>query len=471
VTIQVRLQAIPLTDVQTDAAGNPLHPFAIAPGAFSDLVGRVNWSYEGTDIVIVFDPGTDWQPMADTVMNRDQAGRRDRGNGIAAGFPGKVVCFLRWGGGDGRTGNGNAYPPPEAGPVPPSVDGIEQNYVALPDAIAPPYGLLNQGNGSFVAHELGHYLGLYHTFPGWGQVPGPIYAQSSPTAAEADLEVLQYAVSQGGTIAAFDGDGLADTAPDPSPTLYQAHGQNICTRRAITVSGTVAGQPLSLTFTPDPNNAMGYFATCPATDPPVPARFSPDQIALMQRTLHGARSHVARIRFDGIANERELWIALGDPPAGQPIQAYGILTGTAVFAFAGLGAGIFRDAVEFLVGPELPASALLLDATAVGGLASIANNGAAIDALWALDEVDVALDRIARRVRVRARLAVSDVDGFVQRISYKVNGPGAVRGQRGPGDVAEEAIDMSSPLERCAVSTAGPQRGAISDTRTRRKMP
>jgi hypothetical protein len=419
--IQVRLQAIPLTDAETDAAGNPLHSFAITPEDFADLIGRVNWSFEGTDIVVVFDPETDWQPMADTVMNRDQAGQRDRGNNIAARFLGKVACFPRWGNGDGRTGNGNAYPPPSAGPVPPSVNPIEQDYVALPDAIAPPYGLLNQGNGSFVAHELGHYLGLYHTFPGWGQVPGPVYAEQTPTAAQANLEVLQYAASNGGTIDAFDGDRLADTAPDPSPTLYQARGQNICAQRTITVSGTIGGQPLSLTFGPDPNNAMGYFATCPAADPPAPARFSNLQIALMQRTLQGPRSHVARVQFDGIANERELWISLGDPPADQPIKAFGILTGTAVFDFMGLDANIFRDAVEFLVGPELPVSAALLSATASAGLASIENNGQAIDALWAVDEVDVAMDRVARRIRVRAHLAVGDTDGFVQRISYKVN--------------------------------------------------
>ena len=233
--VDLRLHIIPLTDTQLDANGNPTHPYDITPQEFADLVVRVTWSFEGTGIRLLFDPANDWEPMADTQLNTDAPGNRDRGNQIAASIPGKIVCFLRWGPYPQPTGNGNAYPPPGAGPKPPSVDDVVQNYVALPNRIAPNFQLLNQGNGSFVAHELGHYFGLYHTFPGWTDRRGPIYGQipgdNIPSQQAADQGLIDYIAANGGTLNALDGDLLSDTAPDPSPVLYGAHQQDICWKR------------------------------------------------------------------------------------------------------------------------------------------------------------------------------------------------------------------------------------------------
>lgn len=298
--MNLRLHIIPLTDAELDANGNPNRPYAITPQEFADLVMRVNWSFEGTGIGLVFNPDTDWQPMADTQLNTDAAGSRERGNQIAASIPGKIVCFLRWGSEDTPTGTGNAYPPPGAGPKPRSVDDVVQNYVALPNRIAPNFGLLNQGNGSFVAHELGHYLGLYHTFPGWTDRGGPIFGRipgkDVPSAAVADQAVIDYMSENGGAVDALDGDLLSDTPPDPSPVLYAAHGQNICVTRTIRVNGTMSGRSVSFTFTPDPNNVMGYFTACGPGSVPPPARFSAQQRERMVQTLlqHPARRHLVR---------------------------------------------------------------------------------------------------------------------------------------------------------------------------------
>jgi len=302
--MNLRLHIIPLTDAELDANRNPTRPYAITPQEFADLVMRVNWSFDGTGIRLVFNPDTDWQPMADTQLNTDAAGSRERGNQIAASIPGKIVCFLRWGSKATPTGNGNSYPPPGAGPKPPSVDDIVQNYVALPNRIAPNFGLLNQGNGSFVAHEVGHYLGLYHTFPGWdGHDPifrrykNPDGTNAPPPSSDAaDQAVIDYIVANGGTINALDGDLLSDTPPDPSPVLYAAHGQNICVTRTIRVNGTMNGRSVSFTFTPDPNNVMGYFTACGPGSVPPPARFSAQQSERMVQTLlqHPARRHLVR---------------------------------------------------------------------------------------------------------------------------------------------------------------------------------
>lgn len=288
----LRLHVIPLTNEENDSNGKPLKPYSVTPQEFAQLIDRVNALYAPADIQFRFDPEFDWAPMANTEINTDGANQRKLANDIAASLPGKIVCFLRWGGGDSPTGNGNAYPPPGAGTKPPHVDDVVQNYVALPNRIAPGFGLLNQGNGSFVAHELGHYLGLYHTFPGWTDLNGPVYQQfngNMPTAAQADQAVIDYIASHGGTIDGLNGDAVSDTAPDPSPVLYRAHNQDICANPQITVHGKMNGNQVSFTLAPDPNNIMSYFGGCPApTANSTPFHFSAQQIQRMAATLNHA---------------------------------------------------------------------------------------------------------------------------------------------------------------------------------------
>ena len=287
---ELRLHIIPMTNAEKDPSGNFVKPYSVTPQEFAQVVDRVNLVYSGTDIQFRFDPDFDWAPLANTEINTDGANQRTLCNNIAAGFPGEIVCFLRWGSGTTPTGNGNAYPPPGAGTKPPSVNDIEQNYVALPNLIGPNFSFLTLGNGSFVAHELGHYLGLYHTFPGWTDLNGPIYQQfngSMPTAVQADQAVIDYIAANGGTIEALDGDALSDTPPDPSPVLYTAHNnQNICVTPSITVQGKIAGKLASFTLSPDPNNVMSYFGSCPpASSGPPASHFSAQQIKQMANTL------------------------------------------------------------------------------------------------------------------------------------------------------------------------------------------
>jgi hypothetical protein len=185
----LRLHVIPLTN---DPGMLPLKSYTVTPQEFSQIIDRVNLIYAGTNVRFLFDSEFDWAPMANTALNTDGANQRTLGNQIAAGTPGKIVCFLRWGAGASPTGNGNAYPPPGAGTKPPDVDDVVQNYVALPNKSGPGLSFLNQGNGSFVAHELGHFLGPYHTFPGWTDLKGPVYEQFGgvmPSAAQADQAV------------------------------------------------------------------------------------------------------------------------------------------------------------------------------------------------------------------------------------------------------------------------------------------
>jgi hypothetical protein len=242
----------------------------VKPNEFAALVERVNLSFANTGLRFLFDPVSDWMEMADDDLNIDGPKQRQRGNEMAARWPHKVVCLLRWSPG----GNGNAYPPPGVNPKPPHVNDEEQNYVALPNQL----GVLSQLNGSFIAHEMGHYLGLYHTFPGWHDSTGPVYGSGS----SAEKAVIDYIAARGGGIGALDGDSLGDTPPDPSPVLYAARGQDICSKRSITVSGEINDKPVRFTFAPNPDNVMSYFGGCPNGSP---RSFTSEQIHAMRRTL------------------------------------------------------------------------------------------------------------------------------------------------------------------------------------------
>jgi hypothetical protein len=287
----LRLQVIPLSndDGITKA-------YDVTPQQFSDLIGRVNAIYAGTGIQFLFDQDTDWAPMNNTVLNTDALDRNDflqLGNQLAAKYPGKILCLLRFGNGTSPTGNGNAYPPPGLHAKPANLTDSQQDYVELPDTMGSssnPYQFLNLLNGSFVAHELGHYLGLYHTFPGWGDPGDGVYQALNgiTTAAAADEAIIQFMEQNGSTsnpTDALDGDKLSDTPPDPSVLLYAAHGiaNPPCNQVTITVTGSMKGQPVSYSFTPDIDNIMGYYGSC--SNPPAPKHFSTQQIQEMIDTL------------------------------------------------------------------------------------------------------------------------------------------------------------------------------------------
>ena len=225
----LRLHVIPLGNQEIDGTGVPVHRYEVTPLEFAEVLDKVNPFFAPAGIRFVFDPEVDWRPMLDTELNSDGPAMRQRGNAMAAGIPGKVLCLLRWGPDPATpTGNGNAYPPPGAGATPRNMFDVTQDYVALPNQYGPNEPFLNLGNGTFLAHELGHYMGLYHTFPGWSDLFGPVYAGQRPaTVAAAQQTLVNYIMANGATIAALDGDGLQDTPPDPSPILFAAVGSGL----------------------------------------------------------------------------------------------------------------------------------------------------------------------------------------------------------------------------------------------------
>jgi hypothetical protein len=269
--------------------------FDATPEDFVRLISRANRPFNTTGLRIVFNPRADFEAFDRTVLNRQQAGWTTIADSIAAAHPGQIVGILRWGGDVDRTGNANAYPPPGASTRHPAINDVDQRYVMLENFLHDTdYSFLNLLGGSHLAHELAHYLGLYHTFVDWTAALGVVYAPlfatgvPAPTEAQVDQRVVDFIASQTpATVDALDGDQIADTPPDPSPVLYTAHGQNSCTDPSIAVTGTSGGSPVSYTFKPDVGNVMSYFSNC-GTDGagvPLPLHFTAGQVARMKAVL------------------------------------------------------------------------------------------------------------------------------------------------------------------------------------------
>jgi hypothetical protein len=82
-------------------------------------------------------------------------------------------------------------------------------------------------NRPLFAHELGHYLGLGHTFPGWSDTGTDTHAEAAARIAQA-----------GGKASALDGDSLSDTPAEAGTAYYMTKGWKMCSGPAsYTISG------------------------------------------------------------------------------------------------------------------------------------------------------------------------------------------------------------------------------------------
>ena len=222
----------------------------VTPALVKKWVDQANQIFAASNVGIqlVFDPSTsgpDWETLNNTTINSlsSGAGPWKEANERATKYPGKVVFFFRFGP-DPKdpTGNGFAFPPQS---------GIETNFVAMP-------GFDTSGwNPAILAHEFGHYVGLYHTFPGW-----------SDDVTDTTAKAADYTKKNGN----LDGDGLSDTPDDAGTAFYGKQGWNQCD--PAHASYTIAGR----TITPNRTNFMSYF-NCGSYV------VSPMQVSLMRQTL------------------------------------------------------------------------------------------------------------------------------------------------------------------------------------------
>lgn len=270
-TVHLRLHVIRLSD------DNGSRLAAITPPEMLLWVQEANAAFARSNagIRIHFHAsadGPDWEVRKSTALNRLSSGGDGwtTANAVAAQHPAKVVVFVRHGADAGATGNGFAYPPQS---------GMKVDFVALPgfskttvpqDAFSGPW----VQNRWLFGHELGHYLGLGHTFPGWNDL-----------GTDTDAEALAMINKAGGKTAGLDGDSVPDSPPDAGTAYYKVKGWNMCSGPASYVIPAGSGKP-GYTIAPMRANMMSYFV-CGSP------RFTPGQLARIRQTLKGSRSGVA----------------------------------------------------------------------------------------------------------------------------------------------------------------------------------
>jgi hypothetical protein len=114
----------------------------------------------------------------------DWSAAKQAADAIAEHHPDRLVVFYRHGRGPQPTGAG--------------FSGTDYNFVVMPGWSDDVH--CGHDHISALSHELGHHLGLRHTFARVFDEP---------------RQAADYLAACGGDVRAFDGDGLQDTAPDP----------------------------------------------------------------------------------------------------------------------------------------------------------------------------------------------------------------------------------------------------------------
>lgn len=198
----------------------------------------------------------------------------------------------------------------------------------------------NPGSVSFVAHEIGHYLNLSHTFVPFSV---PWEKQKEPAANKVtylqnairqyvEQQLAEKKVTKATILNALDGDlgdDVKDTPADDSGELLD--NMNAAAKAGGNACGTIGTCviPLSdgtkLTYTPDRGLVMSYFKHCEN----FVQRFSHDQAVRMRKHITGPRRALVAVQLGDTAAPQERMCAVWSPnTAGQ-----GYVTGLTIEAF------------------------------------------------------------------------------------------------------------------------------------------
>lgn len=186
--ITVRIQAIRVSDDDGERQAG------VTAVQIRKWVDFANQCYAAAGIRFLFDQEDgDFGNLKSTLLN-DMDGVQDGNwkeeeayaNKIAAQYPDRLLVICRYGPDSKPTGRGFSW--------------FGYNFVSLGGFTAMDH--CGHAHQDALAHEIGHYLGLAHTFTG----------DPFPDVAKAE----EYLKSKDNDPACFDGDGLNDTPPDPA---------------------------------------------------------------------------------------------------------------------------------------------------------------------------------------------------------------------------------------------------------------
>jgi hypothetical protein len=165
---------------------------AVTPAEVAAWVGEANAVWSAAGMRLAFDPATDVETIADSVLNgigdatdRGWAAESAAANAFAAAHPGRLTILFRYG------------PSADPSPTTTSYAAATADFIAMPRFDPRVCGAQDL---TLLAHEVGHWLGVPNTYP-----------RSYRNAGDADAWIRSHLGSPG----SFDGDGFDDTAPDP----------------------------------------------------------------------------------------------------------------------------------------------------------------------------------------------------------------------------------------------------------------
>ena len=243
---QERRLRVQLVLVSDDSGGRaPL----LTAQEFATNISRANGLYGPAHVQFVFDPSTDVSTVWDTSINSLQCSAADtataiwRSQQIGARYEGRIVVLAR--GGSGNSGSCSSGPTGGGG-----------NTVLIRAKFYDDQNL---------AHELGHYLGLDHTFI--------LDANGNPY--DTASKVRTVFMNNGSDPTVFDADRgtISDTPGDVGPQLWASVGWAKCdpAHPSFQITDTFA-------LTPDRQNVMSYW-DCPNQ------HLSVQQIARVRATI------------------------------------------------------------------------------------------------------------------------------------------------------------------------------------------
>jgi hypothetical protein len=181
--LEVRLMAFLVAD---DDGGRPVR---VAPADIQRWVSFANDVFRPAGIRFLLDE-RDLRVLRSTLINGAMGGgptwlaTKRVADDVADRYPDRLAIFFRHGPGAQATRQGFSW--------------TDINFVTMPGW--PDDTHCEHDHVDALAHELGHHLGLWHTFARTFSVPG---------------QAAAFLRENAGALHAFDGDGLRDTAPDP----------------------------------------------------------------------------------------------------------------------------------------------------------------------------------------------------------------------------------------------------------------